>query len=297
MDVFVSWAGRDSHAIARVLRQWLPGVLPFVRPWVSSEDIRKGTRWSDELWGRLQKTCYCIVCLTPAAIRSPWVNFEAGAVARAVGGQAHVSPLLVGLSPRDLDGAPLAMFQCTEFTRRDVERLVNAINAVAARPISESQVSQEFRREWPILHDEIGGIDVSEGDSEEQRVPEDEASRPTTEPAPPPAKESTRSARLPLDHTSPEQRELEWIRMNWASDDTATKMIEGSQYVIREATRRAATHAGLRDDYMEAAPEILLRQFIVDCPEAFKYSRFDPDAIQAWLDDKAKEEPSQESLL
>ena len=48
MDIFVSWAGRDSHAIALVLRQWLPRVLPFVRPWVSSEDIRKGTRWSDE---------------------------------------------------------------------------------------------------------------------------------------------------------------------------------------------------------------------------------------------------------
>lgn len=94
MDIFVSWAGRDSHAVALFLRQWLPEVLPFVRPWVSSEDIRKGTRWSDELWGRLQKTSYSIVCLTPAAVRSPWVNFEAGAVARAVGERgARQSPL------------------------------------------------------------------------------------------------------------------------------------------------------------------------------------------------------------
>ena len=175
MDIFVSWAGRDSHAVARVLREWLPTALPFVQPWVSSEDIRKGTRWSEELWGRLQQTSYCIVCLTPAAIRSPWVNFEAGAVARAVGGQAHVSPLLVGLSPRDLDGAPLAMFQCTEFTRRDVERLINAINLVAARPISESQVSLRFRREWPVLRDEVGCIDIGGDDAEEERAPKDEA--------------------------------------------------------------------------------------------------------------------------
>ena len=290
MDIFVSWAGRDSQAVALVLRQWLPGVLPFVRPWVSPEDIRKGTRWSEELWGRLQKTSYCIVCLTPAAVRSPWVNFEAGAVARAVGGRAHVSPLLLGLSPRDLDGVPLAMFQCTEFKRRDIERLVKAINAVAARSIPESQVSMRFRDEWPGLRDEVGRIDISGDDSEEKRAPGDEASPPPTKAAPPPAKESTRSARFPLDYTSPEQREFEWIRMNWATDDTATKMIEGSQYFIREATRRAAKHAGLRDDYREAAPGILLRQFIVDCPDAFRHSRFDPDTIQEWLADKAKGE-------
>ncbi len=174
MDIFVSWAGRDSHAAALVLHQWLPGVLPVVRPWVSSEDIRKGTRWSEQLWGRLQMTSYCIVCLTPAAVRSPWVNFEAGAVARAVGGRAHVSPLLLGLSPRDLDGVPLAMFQCTEFTRRDIERLVKAINAVAARPIPESEVSLRLRREWPVLRDQIGDIEISGDDSEEAGTLEDE---------------------------------------------------------------------------------------------------------------------------
>ena len=149
-------------------------MLPFVRPWVSSEDIRKGTRWSDELWGRLQETSYSIVCLTPAAVRSPWVNFEAGAVAKAVGGRAHVSPLLLGLSPGDLDGVPLAMFQCTEFTRRDVERLVNAINAVAARPIPESQVSLRFHHEWAALRDEVMRIEVTEDDSEEDGALKDE---------------------------------------------------------------------------------------------------------------------------
>lgn len=290
MDIFVSWAGRDSHAVALVLRQWLPEVLPFVRPWVSSEDIRKGTRWSDELWGRLRKTSYCIVCLTPAAARSPWVNFEAGAVARAVGGRAHVSPLLLGLSPKDLDGVPLAMFQCTEFARHDVERLVKAINAVATTPVPESQVSRWFDREWALLRDEVRRIEITEDDSEEERALEDEASPSPTKAAPPPAGESTRLARFPLDYTSPEQRESEWIRMNWASDGTATKMIEGSEYFTREATRRGATHAGLRADYMEAAPGILLRQFIVDCPYAFKHSRFDPDELQAWLADKAKGE-------
>ena len=175
MEIFVSWAGRDSHAAARILREWLPEVLPFVRPWVSSEDIRKGTRWSDELWARLQRTSYCIVCLTPGAVRSPWVNFEAGAVARAVHGPAHVSPLLLGISPQDLGGSPLAMFQCTEFNERDVERLLKAINGVATAPIPESQVVAGLRRSWVSLRDEIGRIDLERAeDSEDEDSTDDD---------------------------------------------------------------------------------------------------------------------------
>lgn len=175
MDIFVSWAGPDSHAAARILRDWLPEVLPFVRPWVSSEDIRKGTRWSDELWRRLQGTAYCIVCLTPSAVRSPWVNFEAGAIARAVHEPAHVSPLLLGISPQDFGGSPLAMFQCTEFTERDVARLLMAINAVATAPMPEPQVVAAFRRTWVSLHDEIHRIDLrSPEDSEEEDTTDDD---------------------------------------------------------------------------------------------------------------------------
>ena len=176
MDIFVSWAGRESHEVALVLRRWLRQVLPFARPWVSSEDIRKGTRWSDELWGRLQGMSYCIVCLTPGAVRSPWVNFEAGAIAKAVRGPSHVSPLLLGVTPRDLGGSPLAMFQCTEFTEQDVERLLKAMNAVAPVPIPESEVVQRFRRAWPMLHDKVGGIDLgSLEDSDEEEALDDDA--------------------------------------------------------------------------------------------------------------------------
>ena len=78
--------------------------------------------------------------------------------------------------------------------------------------------------------------------------------------------------------------------MNWASADTAEQLIEGSRYFIREANRRAATHSGLRNDYMEEAPEILLRQFIAECPYAFRHSRFDPDELKEWLADKEEEE-------
>ena len=51
--VFVSWSRTSSHQAADVFREWLPDALPGVKPWVSSEDITKGTSWfraiSDQL--------------------------------------------------------------------------------------------------------------------------------------------------------------------------------------------------------------------------------------------------------
>lgn len=179
MDIFVSWAGRESHSVALTLRRWLPQMLPFARPWVSSEDIRKGTRWDEELWGRLQQTSYALICATPGAVRSPWVNFEAGVVARAVGVESHVSPLLIGLSPVDLGDLPLGKFQCTEFTESDVARLVHAINISAAAPLPAPQVTQSFRRLWGGLRQEIERVDLpavadhdEQDDFEEETVSE-----------------------------------------------------------------------------------------------------------------------------
>ena len=164
MHIFVSWAGRDSQAIALILRDWLPQVLPYVRPWVSAEDIRKGARWDEALWNRLQATSYAVICATSDAVRSPWVNFEAGVVARAVGVESHVSPVLFGMSPNELGGLPLGRFQCTVFTRADVERLLKAINASGGMLIPESQVGQRFRLSWASLRDAVERINVASPD-------------------------------------------------------------------------------------------------------------------------------------
>ena len=160
MRVFLSWSGEASHALASILHEWLPTVLQFVDPWMSSEDIAKGTRWDSEIGKTLEETSYCIVCVTPGVQREPWVNFEAGAVAKIVS-QSYVSPLLLGVSVEELGGLPLSMFQCARFNQADVLRLLRSINSAAKSPLSPKRLKTSLDYSWASLRERVEGIDLS----------------------------------------------------------------------------------------------------------------------------------------
>ena len=150
MKIFVSWSGDLSHDVAVALRGWLPVVLPDADPWVSSEDIPKGSRWATELATQLDTTNCGILCITPQNAQEAWINFEAGALSKTVA-QAQIHPFLLGLRPEDLTG-PLAQFQITEFERTDVAKLVRALNSAAgAHQLSHDRLEHNVRTCWPIL--------------------------------------------------------------------------------------------------------------------------------------------------
>ena len=162
MKIFISWSGSTSHELARILKDWLLTVLPYVRPWLSSEDIRKGKPWDPELTTQLEATSYSIVCVTtPRVARAPWVNFEAGAISKYIE-HAHVSPLLVDVLPADLADLPLVKFQCTEFTKTDVGRLLHSINEAADSPISKEDLNRNLRITWKQFQEDVRELDMSE---------------------------------------------------------------------------------------------------------------------------------------
>src|SRR5581483_8186823 len=109
MKVFISWSGKRSRAVAVALRDWLPGVINSVEPFVSSEDIYAGSRWQKEIAEQLESTNFGIVCVTKENQHAPWLNFEAGALAKAVE-SSYVVPLAVDLKPTDVE-IPLGQFQ------------------------------------------------------------------------------------------------------------------------------------------------------------------------------------------
>lgn len=155
--VFISWSGPVSHQIAIALREWLPIVLPDVEPWVSSEDIAKGTRWSPDVAAALERASFGIVCLVPDNWREPWVIIEAGAMSKQT--KARLSPFLFNMSPSDLGRSPLAQFQCTTYDKDEVRKLVQSLNQVdAAHRVPKERVDRTFEMCWPGLKNKLDAV-------------------------------------------------------------------------------------------------------------------------------------------
>ena len=155
MQVFISWSGEQSHAVALSLRTHLPKMLAQrITPFVSTEDISKGARGLDTIAAQLEESKFGVVVVTPENQASPWINFEAGALGRSVA-NGRVAPLLVGLGGADLDG-PLKQFQYTAATdEKAVLSLVASINESLPEPFDPETLATLFGASWPQLETDI----------------------------------------------------------------------------------------------------------------------------------------------
>jgi hypothetical protein len=170
MKVFISWSGGPSREIASALRGWLQEVIQEIDPWMSASDIAKGKRWGPEISANLDESMHGLVCLTRANIGEPWLNFEAGAIAKSAG-TVRVHPVLLDLSPSDITG-PLAEFQATSLgDRSDVLNLAKSLNEICTKPLRDDVLARIFDRYWPDLERELGRVDFSSADSEPEAPP------------------------------------------------------------------------------------------------------------------------------
>ena len=151
MKVFLSWSGNLSHQVALELREWLPSVIQSISPYVSSEDIDKGTRWSTDIAKELEDSAYGIICVTMDNLGAPWINFEAGALSKIID-KSNVSPLLVNIKKSDVQG-PLVQFQLTILEKADVLKLLHSINnrALEGERLKDAQLNKSFEAWWPQL--------------------------------------------------------------------------------------------------------------------------------------------------
>lgn len=182
LKVFISWSGPVSHKVATIFRDWLPSVIQNIEPYVSSEDIDKGARWSTDIAGELHASTYGLVCLTKDNINAPWINFEAGALGKSID-KSRVSPFLFRLQRSEVDG-PILQFQSTVFEKEDVLKLLKSINQACGQDALEDvRLERAFEVWWPELNmqlsdiQEPGNVEAASGVNDAESLANDKVVR------------------------------------------------------------------------------------------------------------------------
>ena len=170
MEVFISWSGENSHQLALILKDWMSKVIQIIEPWVSSEDIEKGDRWTPEIAQKLDNCNVGIICLTKYNFEAPWINFEAGALSKKLE-NGKVCTLLLDLKPTDIKG-PLAQFQATiAKSQDDMKKLINIINkSLGDKRIKDNIVNEAFDIWWERYLQKVNTIIPMKSNSSEERV-------------------------------------------------------------------------------------------------------------------------------
>ena len=173
MKVFISWSGEMSFEVAKILKEWIPCVIQDVEPYFSSEDIDKGARWSTDIAKELEEASFGILCVTKDNLQSQWLNFEAGALSKAID-RSKVCPLLFRLKTTDITNSPILQFQMTEVEKDDVYKLFKSVNAsLGENRLDEARLEKVYETFWPQMEKAFASIKVSEGAEEPKRGKKD----------------------------------------------------------------------------------------------------------------------------
>ena len=176
IPVFLAWSGSASQKTALVLYEHLPLIINAIEPYMSEEELDKGSRWSSEITGQLQLTQFGILCITPENIDSRWIHFEAGALSKVVT-DSHVCPFLVGIKKSKLKD-PLNMFQATICERGDFYKLIATLNETCGdSKLKDEQLKKTFDAFWPKIEKVIKSV--------EEDLTKTEVKNDTTKPSSP----------------------------------------------------------------------------------------------------------------
>jgi hypothetical protein len=126
-----------------------------------SHEIPSGEVWFDVVLKELASADYCVACLTPENFRSPWVLFEAGAIAnRPEGkGKSFTCAYLIDLTSKDLEGHPLSSFQSARASKAGTLALVRSINKAREKDkLDQGRLDKAFDKWWDELAEVLEGL-------------------------------------------------------------------------------------------------------------------------------------------
>ena len=172
MKVFISWSGNVSWKVAVIFSDWLPSVIQSLEPYVSSEDIDKGARWSTDIAKELEDSTFGILCVTKENLEAPWLSFEAGALSKTME-KSFVTPFLFDIKRSEVQG-PILQFQSTIFHKDDIKKMVQTLNkACGDAGISEQRLDKSFEVWYPTLEKELTELRNESSNTDEEVTPDD----------------------------------------------------------------------------------------------------------------------------
>ena len=157
IKVFISWSGPKAQQLADQLKKCLPTIIPSVDTFFSPK-ISGGKLWQSTLTKALRTAHFGIICVTKESQSTAWLNFEAGAIWGTPSAATRVFPLLLDLTPSEVDG-PIALFQAKQFDEAGMKELCETL-AHKAR-YKSAQLQTSFELVWPRLKENVSGSVLS----------------------------------------------------------------------------------------------------------------------------------------
>jgi len=151
MNIFISWSGDRSNRAALGLKSLLEAIFQRAVEVFISEYISPGENWVRRIQEELKCSQIGIVCLTQDNFQTPWLLFEAGAVAVALGSDPVLVPYAVDDLPDEADRSPLTMLQRARADHDGTYRLIHKINQVRKDPEDAQNLQRYFEKWWPDL--------------------------------------------------------------------------------------------------------------------------------------------------
>jgi hypothetical protein len=174
VSIFICWSGQRSKCLAKAVQELLRDCLALKPEQVFvSDELEKGITWFDSIIKRVRKSNAGIVCLTAENLESPWLHFEAGALAShfwvVVSGseqtdttvpstvsntESRVFTLLHNVNVAELKG-PLSAYQATSTTKKDMDLLVNLLAKTLKNDASNSGIPDEH---WNVFQKSLDDL-------------------------------------------------------------------------------------------------------------------------------------------
>ena len=159
MRVFIAWSGSRSKAIAEILRRWVHKALPSSEPYMSTIDSLPGRDWLADVAQHLDGTNVGIMCYTRENLRSEWMLFEAGAIAKEVENHRLIPFLFDDLSPEHLP-EPLRKYTASKVDRTGFKDVIEAIFQCTNGSMADD-TQKLIDTHWPVLELQLQAIPLA----------------------------------------------------------------------------------------------------------------------------------------